>query len=1099
MRQTKRRFDMRLGTGVAKTGRLWAAVAIFIFIPRGFAEPTVHDYCVELTASISENPAQITLQWLPNADANMYQISRKTLGEMAWTRLAEVDASQTSWTDTSAVTGVAYEYQVIKPTSAGYTGYGYICAAIRRNPVEDRGKMILLVEQDLGNAVAFELARLQQDLVGDGWTVIRRDVAKILPVTEVKNIVRNAYLNDPARTKALFIFGHVAVPYSGDISPDFHPYDEGAWPADVYYAEFDGQWTDTVVNITNTENPNVPGDGKFDQSEPPGPVRLQMGRVDLSNLTCFANKTPARFEVDLARQYLNKDHNFRHGLFDVQRRALIFDRIYRGLEPEPQTCAAWRSFPGFFGQDQVRVIGQDEYFPILASNSYLWSYAVSGGNFYGADYIGTSDSWALNEPKVVFTSFLGSGFGQWDKESDFLRAPLGTSGYTLACIYSGQPQWILHPMSMGEPIGEAARLTQNNSPGGLYPPQINGGFGQVHIDLMGDPGLRMHPVSPPGRVSGNVGGDSVALTWVAAPNRAVFGYYVYKADSEAGPFARISGENPVTTTSFIDPGGNANSRYMVRALKLEQTPSGSYYNLSQGMFFPDSLASSGIPEAPRNLAVSAIRPGTVDIDWLPPSTAVRGFEIQRRSIPDGVFTKIGEASATASSYGDSNLSAGQYAYRIKALGFGGDSDFSGEATLNLQPSWGAIVGTDRTTGGNWIGRYGQEGYVVILAATNYPSYATVVANNISDWVMSWDTTGDSETLLRPDGQTRLAAYWLSIRDAPLVLSFRFADSLTHRVSLYMVDYKNGQRSGTVDLMDPFSNRVFSSLYFTNVVLGEYVTMDVRNFVDVRISPGTVGGVVMSGLFFSTPVSSMNGDQAIFLATDNATQGSWQGKYGAFGDSIPSLSQNLPAEVLFDASANQIWTWADSTTDPRAVSKNSADAARIASAWYHPGECVFNITLNEPRQLALYFLDWDHSGRVEDLTVTDAVGATLFQQRIQNFEAGQYLVLRAEGKLRISLRRVSGPNAILNGIFVDPAQIVPAEQPRLDLPKFDIASRGYIMRISGQAGQIFNIESSLDLRAWNVVGRATLSGETKDYPLPYRSDPGGRFYRVVGSQ
>src|SRR5437868_4255794 len=103
---------MRLGTGVAKAGRLWFAVVIFVFIPRDFAQPTVHDYCVELTASISENPAQITLQWLPNGDANMYQISRKILGDTAWTKVAEVDASQTSWTDTSVSVGVAYEFQV---------------------------------------------------------------------------------------------------------------------------------------------------------------------------------------------------------------------------------------------------------------------------------------------------------------------------------------------------------------------------------------------------------------------------------------------------------------------------------------------------------------------------------------------------------------------------------------------------------------------------------------------------------------------------------------------------------------------------------------------------------------------------------------------------------------------------------------------------------------------------------------------------------------------------------------------------------------------------------------------------------------------------
>src|SRR2546430_10826424 len=41
-----------------------------------------------------------------------------------------------------------------------------------------------------------------------------------------------------------------------------------------------------------------------------------------------------------------------------------------------------------------------------------------------------------------------------------------------------------------------------------------------------------------------------------------------------------------------DPAGASSDHYMVRALKLEQTPAGSYYNLSQGVFYPDSLSSS---------------------------------------------------------------------------------------------------------------------------------------------------------------------------------------------------------------------------------------------------------------------------------------------------------------------------------------------------------------------------------------------------------------------------------------------------------------------------------------------------------------------------
>src|ERR1041385_178656 len=130
-------------------------------------------------------------------------------------------------------------------------------------------------------------------------------------------------------------------------------------------------------------------------------------------------------------------------------------------------------------------------------------------------------------------------------------------------------------MGLGEPIGLAALLTQNNTTNGLYPPQLNAGVAEVHIDLMGDPSLRMYAVKPPGNVSGTVDSSGVTLTWNASADPAVVGYYVYKSDSAAGPFSRISGTDALTTLSFNDADGTSGNYYMVRALKLEQTAGGS--------------------------------------------------------------------------------------------------------------------------------------------------------------------------------------------------------------------------------------------------------------------------------------------------------------------------------------------------------------------------------------------------------------------------------------------------------------------------------------------------------------------------------------------
>ena len=129
-----------------------------------------------------------------------------------------------------------------------------------------------------------------------------------------------------------------------------------------------GAWTDSSVNNTNAEyarNWNVPGDGKFDPSSFPAAVELQVGRVDLSNFTAFDKS-----EKELLRQYLNKDHNFRHKLITAERRGLIHDSTgIRG--GEAFAASAWRVFAPLFGPGSVTAVPIGKWFPTLTAQSYL--------------------------------------------------------------------------------------------------------------------------------------------------------------------------------------------------------------------------------------------------------------------------------------------------------------------------------------------------------------------------------------------------------------------------------------------------------------------------------------------------------------------------------------------------------------------------------------------------------------------------------------------------------------------------------------------------------------------------------------------------------
>src|SRR5687768_1981897 len=135
-------------------------------------------------------------------------------------------------------------------------------------------------------------------------------------------------------------------------------------------------------------------------------------------------------------------------------------------------------------------------------------------------------------------------------------------------------------MALGEPIGYSARITMNNST--LYEAQVNPFRRGVHIALLGDPTLRLDPVVPASNLSAIRKGGNVVLKWSPSPE-LVAGYYVYRAARPSGPFKRITPQL-ISGTKFSDVNQTLAATYMVRAVKLQITPSGSYWNPSQGIF-----------------------------------------------------------------------------------------------------------------------------------------------------------------------------------------------------------------------------------------------------------------------------------------------------------------------------------------------------------------------------------------------------------------------------------------------------------------------------------------------------------------------------------
>jgi hypothetical protein len=555
-----------------------------------FAQTSSERASVQLWAMVQSSPARITLNWTTLPSTTSITIYRKTLAANTWgSSYATVSASATQYQDIAVSTGTLYEYRVVR-VAGGVTGNGYIATGIEVPAVDARGKLILLVDNTMSGPLANEIQQLERDLLADGWTVLRSDVSRTASVQSVRNTVIGLYNSDPTNVKALFLLGHVPVPYSGNQSPDGHGEHTGAWPCDGYFGELTGTWTDNTINNSGAqrvENRNVPGDGKFDQTQFPSDLELQVGRVDLSDLPAFAQS-----ETELLRAYLNKLHAFKVKGFSPQERGIIFDNLQ--WVSNPLAASGWRSLAPLVGPSNITAPYPygSPFHTFINGQSHLWTYSSGGGSqayvgstltYNGANNVATTETYAGGvQMNGVFNMSFGSYFGDWDNKNNFLRAPLA-SGQCLTNCWSAIPAWYFHHMGMGLNIGYSAWRTMNNT--SLYLPLTDGwqsSIGRVHLGLMGDPSLRMQMTAPPSNLSIVNTNGFASFSWTAA-SETVQGYHLYAIDPATGVPSRIT-TAPVIGTSY-QPGTIPfvqGRQYMVRAMKLRVTQSGSYFDLSLG-------------------------------------------------------------------------------------------------------------------------------------------------------------------------------------------------------------------------------------------------------------------------------------------------------------------------------------------------------------------------------------------------------------------------------------------------------------------------------------------------------------------------------------
>src|SRR5262249_20711134 len=146
------------------------------------------------------------------------------------------------------------------------------------------------------------------------------------------------------------------------------------------------------------------------------------------------------------------------------------------------------------------------------------------------------------------------------------------------------------------------------------------------------------------------------------------------------------------------------------------------------------------------------------------------------------------------------------------------ASMSASASTTVNP----LVKWDTATIGNWINKYGSEGYDVVGNASSFPGYGTVNVNGASTWTSS---STDPRALQTVGGTGRVAATWYATNS--FTVDVNLSDSQAHYLSLYLMDWSGtNQRQEQVQLSDASTGSVLDTETVSAFSAGIYLVWSI---------------------------------------------------------------------------------------------------------------------------------------------------------------------------------------------------------------------------------------------------------------------------------
>jgi hypothetical protein len=157
------------------------------------------------------------------------------------------------------------------------------------------------------------------------------------------------------------------------------------------------------------------------------------------------------------------------------------------------------------------------------------------------------------------------------------------------------------------------------------------------------------------------------------------------------------------------------------------------------------------------------------------------------------------------------------------------------------------TGLDTTTEGTWTRKYGAEGNMIAKETAATPTYANVTFTG--DTAYTWaSSTTDARALQTSSGATtRIASTYYS--PTSFDINVNLTDGITHRISLYLLDWDTTARTENIEILNAQTNAVLDTESFSNFHNGDYAAWYITGDVIIKVTRTGGGNAVVSGIFF----------------------------------------------------------------------------------------------------------------------------------------------------------------------------------------------------------------------------------------------------------